>query len=87
MLSVMTTYLRKLYDLMQQEELSDSIVITVSFIAIGPFFVDSASGISNNFFGNNVDSLKLVALGLLRLVRTYFPRIFINFFKKNFIYN
>ena len=62
----MTIYLRKLYDLMQQEELSDSIVITVSFIAIGPFFVDSASSSGNNFFGNNVESMKLVALGLLR---------------------
>ncbi|CAG8475643.1 10449_t:CDS:10 [Rhizophagus irregularis] len=70
LLPIMTTYLRKLYDLMQQEELSDSIVITVSFIAIGPFFVDSASGGSNNFFGNNVESMKLVALGLLRLVFT-----------------
>ncbi|GBB94464.1 hypothetical protein RclHR1_02360022 [Rhizophagus clarus] len=70
LLPIMTTYLRKLYDLMQQEELSDSIVITVSFIAIGPFFIDSASGGSNNFFGNNVESMKLVALGLLRLVFT-----------------
>ncbi|CAG8454816.1 17701_t:CDS:10 [Funneliformis caledonium] len=70
MLPVITTYLKKLYDLMQQEELSDSIVITVSFIAIGPFFVDSSGGGGNNFFGINVESMKLVALGLLRLVFT-----------------
>lgn len=52
---------------MQQEELSDTIVITVSFIAIGPFFVDSMSG--NSVFGNGLEAVKLVALGLLRLVR------------------
>ncbi|CAI2165749.1 3087_t:CDS:10 [Funneliformis geosporum] len=70
MLPIITTYLKKLYDLMQQEELSDSIVITVSFIAIGPFFVDSSGGGGNNLFGINVESMKLVALGLLRLVFT-----------------
>ena len=79
MLPVITTYLKKLYDLMQQEELSDSIVITVSFIAIGPFFVDSAGGGSNNVFGNNVESTKLVALGLLRLVNYHLILLSQNF--------
>ncbi|RHZ50276.1 hypothetical protein Glove_502g15 [Diversispora epigaea] len=55
---------------MHQEELSDAIVITVSFIAIGPFFVDSMSGNNNSIFGNGLEAVKLVALGLLRLIFT-----------------
>ncbi|CAG8727606.1 21248_t:CDS:10, partial [Racocetra persica] len=52
-----------------KEELSDSIVITVSYIAIGPFFVDSVNS-SNSIFGNGLEAVKLVALGLLRSIFT-----------------
>ncbi|CAG8487296.1 8961_t:CDS:10 [Diversispora eburnea] len=69
-LPIVTNYLQKLYDLMHQEELSDAIVITVSFISIGPFFVDSMSGNNNSIFGNGLEVVKLVALGLLRLIFT-----------------
>ncbi|CAG8706627.1 1122_t:CDS:10, partial [Cetraspora pellucida] len=69
-LPIITNYLRKLYDLMQKEELSDSIVITVSYIAIGPFFVDSANSNGNSIFGNGLEAVKLVALGLLRSIFT-----------------
>ncbi|CAG8625178.1 13444_t:CDS:10, partial [Racocetra fulgida] len=68
MLQIITNYLRKLYDLMQKEELSDSIVITVSYIAIGPFFVDSVNNSGNSIFGNGLEAVKLVALGLLRSI-------------------
>jgi len=71
MLPTLTNFLQRLYDLMQQEELSDSVVITVSFIAVGPFFVDSGSNNTNSFFGNSgLEGVKLVALGLLRSVFT-----------------
>ncbi|CAG8488506.1 3073_t:CDS:10 [Acaulospora morrowiae] len=56
------------------EELSDAIVITISFIAIGPFFVDSASGNSNFIFGNGLEAVKLVALDLLRSVFINHPK-------------
>ncbi|KAF0521889.1 ARM repeat-containing protein [Gigaspora margarita] len=74
MLPIITNYLRKLYDLIQKEELSDSIVITVSYIAIGPFFVDSANNSGNSIFGNGLEAVKLVALGLLRTIFTNYQK-------------
>ncbi|KAG9292179.1 hypothetical protein G9A89_023899 [Geosiphon pyriformis] len=60
-----------LYDLMQQEELSDSVVITVGFISVGPFFVDSMNSSAMYILGNGgLEGVKLVALGLLRSIFT-----------------
>ncbi|CAH1765510.1 15208_t:CDS:10, partial [Entrophospora sp. SA101] len=74
MVPIITNFLQRLYNLMQQEELSDTIVITVSFVAIGPFFVDTYNSGGNSIFGNGLETVKLVALGLLRLIFTNHPK-------------
>ncbi|CAG8468626.1 1853_t:CDS:10 [Ambispora gerdemannii] len=71
LLPMITNFLQRLYDLMQQEELSDNVVITVGFIAVGPFFVDTMNSNATAILGSGgLDGVKLVALGLLRSIFT-----------------
>ncbi|KAL1921753.1 uncharacterized protein VTP21DRAFT_10395 [Calcarisporiella thermophila] len=71
---LLTILLQKVYDLMHLEELSDRVIISIGFIAIGPFFIDDST-CENGFLKEQktLEHLKLVALGLLRSIFIRYP--------------
>ncbi|KAK9727558.1 Sister chromatid cohesion protein 2 [Basidiobolus ranarum] len=64
----LTTFFNKLYSLMHIQELSDSVMITVGYFAVAPFFVESSS-----ILPAGLEGIKLAALGLLRSIFTCYP--------------
>ncbi|CAG8595163.1 13842_t:CDS:2, partial [Gigaspora rosea] len=61
-----------IYRIFEMNILEDA--LNISYIAIGPFFVDSANNSGNSIFGNGLEAVKLVALGLLRTIFTNYQK-------------
>ena len=62
--------LQRLFDLMQQEPMADSLVVAIGYAAIDPFFVEVASlGYGHGHAETKMmDGIRMISLGLLRTV-------------------
>lgn len=72
---------RQIYRFIQQEDLSEDMVITVSYISIPPFFFDTESTIEKNLSSlqiessdDPIDAIKVSAMDVLRSVFSKYSR-------------
>lgn len=72
---------RQIYRFIQQEDLSEDMVITVSYISIPPFFFDTESTVEKNISllqmetsYDPINAIKVSAMDVLRSVFSKYPR-------------